>query len=74
MALETKPYTRKEPGTPRNSSLGYLGTRNRAEKYVGLGYITKLGHAGLLFPRIRAPLLLSRSPGVRTAFQLEGVF
>ena len=42
-------------------------------KYVGLGYITSLSYAELLFPRIRAPLLLSRSLEVRTALQLEGV-
>ena len=42
-------------------------------KYVNLGYISRLSYAELLFPRIRAPLRLSRSLGVRTAFQLEGV-
>ena len=42
-------------------------------KYVGLGYITRLSYAELLYPRIQAPLLLSRSLGVRPAFQLEGV-
>ena len=42
-------------------------------KYVDLGYITRLSYAELLYPRIRAPLLLSRSLGVRTVFQLEGV-
>ena len=72
MAQETKPYTRKEPGTSRDSRLGYWGTRNRAVKYVGFGYITRLSYAELLYPRIRAPLLLSRSLEVRTALQLEG--
>ena len=42
-------------------------------KYVNLGYITRLSHAELLYPRIQIPLLQSRSLGVRTAFQLEGV-
>ena len=41
-------------------------------KYVNLGYITRLSYAELLYPRIRVPLLQSRSLGVRTAFQLEG--
>ena len=43
-------------------------------KYIDFGYITRLSYAKLLYPRIRAPLLLSRSLGVRTVFQLEGVF
>ena len=43
-------------------------------KYVNLGYITRLSYAELLFPGIRVPLFQSRSLGVRTAFQLEGVF
>ena len=42
-------------------------------KYVNLGYITGLSYAELLYPRIRVLLLRSRSLGVRTAFQLEGV-
>ena len=70
---ETKPYTRGEPGTSKDSSLGYYSTCNRVVKYVNLGYITRLSYAELLYPRIRVPLLQSWFLGVRTAFQLEGV-
>ena len=42
-------------------------------KCIDLGYITRLSYTKLLYPRIRVPLLLSRSLGVRTVFRLEGV-